>query len=59
MHHILQSAFSALVQILVFLFFLGIFGCVFVVVISFWDDIKTILSHVQPEPRRVEKPYEF
>lgn len=59
MQHVFESAFSALMQVLVVLFSLGAAGCVVVVVITFWDDIRTIASHVQSEPGNVGRPYEF
>jgi CHASE3 domain sensor protein len=59
MQHVFEAAFSVLIQVLVVLFSLGVAGCLFVVVISFWDDIKTIASHAQSEPNKVGGPYEF
>lgn len=59
MQHVFHSAFSALMHVLVFLFFLGVTGCVFVVVITFWDDMKTIAGHEHSELGKVGRPYEF
>jgi hypothetical protein len=42
--HDMDSLVFGFFKALIFLFFLGISGCLFVVAITFWDDFRSIFS---------------
>ncbi len=45
MSHLLHNALNAVIESITFLFVVGSVGCVAVLVLTFWQDLKTLIGH--------------
>lgn len=45
MNHLLHVLFSDFIKLVTLLFMIGVGGCLVVLVMTFWEDLKTIAGH--------------
>jgi len=44
-NHLLHVLFSDFISVVTFLFMIGVSGCFVVLLMTFWEDLKTIAGH--------------